>query len=36
MMEMEEYLELMLEWQDDHFEQYCMYYKAFMYNTYKL
>jgi len=35
MMEMEEYLELMLEWQEERFEQYCMYCEECMFDVYE-
>lgn len=36
LMGMEEYLELMLEWQEERFEQYCVYCEACMYDVYEV
>jgi len=35
MMEMDEYLEIMLEWQEERFEQYCMYCEQCMFDVYE-
>ncbi len=36
MMEMEEYLAIMLEWQEERFQQYCMYCEECMFDVYEV